>query len=123
MYSVARVKPRRPRVEPPGRHGRGYGTSVDDADQRRWTFLTNHGHVLVALSRSPEARVRDLAAEVGISERSAVSILGDLEEAGYISKERVGRRNVYRLDPERHLRHPAESTVPIASLLAIFENR
>ncbi len=95
---------------------------MDDAGQRRWTFLTNHGHVLVAISRSPQARVRDLAEEVGISERAAVSILGDLEAAGYISKERVGRRNVYRLDPQRHLRHPAESMVPIASLLAIFED-
>lgn len=96
---------------------------MDDADQRRWTFLTNHGHVLVAVSRRPEARVRDLADEVGISERAALSILGDLEEAGYITKQRAGRRNSYRLNAELHLRHPAESMVPVASLLALFEPR
>lgn len=91
-------------------------------DDRRWTFLTNHGHVLVALSRTPDLRVRDLADHVGISERAVVSILHDLEAAGYIGKQRVGRRNTYRLDPDMHLRHPAESTVPIAALLKIFED-
>lgn len=101
----------------------GYCGAVTSPDDRPWTFLTNHGHVLVALSRSPDARVRDLADEVGISERAAASILRDLESAGYISKQRVGRRNTYRLDPDMRLRHPAESTVPVASLLGIFEGR
>ena len=92
----------------------GYCDAVTSPDDRRWTFLSNHGHVLVALSRTPDARVRDLADEVGISERAALSILGDLETAGYISKQKVGRRNTYRLHPDMRLRHPAESTVRIA---------
>lgn len=89
--------------------------------ERQWTFLTNHGHLLVAISRSPRARIRDLAAEVGITERSAQLILRDLEAAGYVTKERVGRRNEYRLDAGRYLRHPAESTVRVTSLLNLFE--
>lgn len=100
--------------------GAGYRGRVDAAGERQWTFLSNHGHVLVAISKAPEARVRDLAAEVGIGERATLSILRDLETAGYISKERVGRRNIYRLDPEMRLRHPAESTVRVKALLAIF---
>ncbi|WP_372728821.1 helix-turn-helix transcriptional regulator [Nocardioides sp.] len=89
---------------------------------RSWTFLTNHGHVLVALSRDPRARIRDLALSVGITERSAQLILADLEEAGYVTKEKVGRRNEYRLHPDRHFRHPAESDMPIRALLDIFDN-
>ncbi|WP_036829040.1 helix-turn-helix transcriptional regulator [Phycicoccus jejuensis] len=94
---------------------------MDTEQSRRWTFLSNHGHVLVALSRTPDCRVRELADLVGITERATLSILGDLEEAGYLTRTRVGRRTVYRVDPEMHLRHPAESTVPVAALLAIFD--
>lgn len=88
---------------------------------RTWTLLSNHGHVLVALSRNPTARIRDLAASVGITERAALKILADLEEAGYVTRERVGRRNEYRLHPDRRLRHPAESTVPVRDLLEVFD--
>lgn len=90
------------------------------APARSWTFLSNHGHLLVALSRDPDARVRDLAGAVGITERAASAILGDLEAAGYITRVRTGRRNSYRLHPERHFRHPAESTHAVGDLLAIF---
>lgn len=94
---------------------------MSDAPTRPWTFLSNHGHVLVAISRSPHAKIRELAAVVGITERAATSIVGDLESAGYITKHRIGRRNSYRLDPDRHLRHPAESSIPVAALLAVFD--
>ncbi|MEN8708264.1 MAG: winged helix-turn-helix domain-containing protein [Nocardioides marinisabuli] len=87
---------------------------------RTWTLLSNHGHVLVALSRNPTARIRDLAVSVGITERAAQKILADLEEAGYVTRERVGRRNEYRLHPDRRLRHPAESMVPVRDLLDVF---
>jgi DNA-binding transcriptional ArsR family regulator len=89
--------------------------------ERTWTFLTNHGHVLVALSRNPTMRIRDLAEAVGITERAAQAILRDLEDAGYVTREKLGRRNQYRLHPERHLRHPAESATPVRDLLGIFE--
>jgi len=88
---------------------------------RTWNFLTNHGHVLVFLSRDPEARIRDIAAAVGITERAAQAILGELESDGYVTKVKVGRRNRYEIHPELTFRHPAESGRPIAELLRIFE--
>lgn len=93
---------------------------MDPGTRRTWTFLSNHGHVLVAVSRNPHARIRDLAVDVGVTERAAQLILRDLEESGYITKEKVGRRNVYRLAAEGRLRHPAESTVRIKALLDLF---
>ena len=63
-----------------------------------WTFLSNHGHVLVQISRDPDVRIRDIADEVGITERRAHMILGDLEAAGYITITKVGRRSHYRIN-------------------------
>lgn len=88
---------------------------------REWTFLTNHAHVLVHLHANPDSRVRDLAEVVGITERSVLSILGDLEEAGYVTRNRVGRRNEYRVNEELKFRHPAEAGQPISKLLEIFD--
>ena len=91
-----------------------------DGSVREWTFLTNHAHVLVALHRDPDARIRDLAAAVGITERAVQSILGDLEGSGYVERERTGRRNHYRIRSDLTFRHPAEASEPIGALLAIF---
>ena len=85
-----------------------------------WRFLTNHGHVLIFLSRHPEARIRDIAVAVGITERSTQAILAELESDGYVTKIKVGRRNRYQLHPDRGFRHPQESTQPIGALLRIF---
>jgi predicted transcriptional regulator len=85
-----------------------------------WTFLTNHGHVLVTIAADPEARLREIAARVGITERAAQLIVGDLEAAGYLSKERVGRRNRYHVHEGGSFRHPAEADRTVDSLLAIF---
>jgi len=85
-----------------------------------WTFLTNHAHVLIHLHSHPDARVRDLAQSVGITERSVMSILADLEDSGYVTRTRVGRRNVYRVHPRLKFRHPAEADKPIGRLLEIF---
>jgi len=85
-----------------------------------WTFLSNHGHILVHLNNNPDSRVRDIAEAVGITERSAFSILSDLEEAKYISVKRVGRRNHYRILPNKNFRHPNEAQKPIGLLLKIF---
>jgi DNA-binding IclR family transcriptional regulator len=73
---------------------------------RRWTLLTNHGHALTYTARHPDARIRDIAAALGITERSAHRIVSELVEAGYISRTRKGRRNHYKVDPEARLRHP-----------------
>ena len=85
-----------------------------------WTFLTNHAHVLVHLHANPDARVRDLAQAVGITERSVMNILADLEDSGYVTRTRVGRRNEYRIHPRLKFRHPAEANQPIGRLLEIF---
>lgn len=91
-----------------------------DAQVRGWTFLSNHGHVLVAIKETPDARLRDLAARVGISERAIQLIVADLEAAGYVVKTRTGRRNHYVVTSGLHLRHPAESTSSVDDLLSIF---
>ena len=87
---------------------------------REWTFLSNHGHVLVHLSRYPDSRVRDIADTVGITERSTQAILADLEESGYVTITRIGRRNSYKVNTGLKFRHPSEASKPISSLLKIF---
>ncbi|MDY7106615.1 MAG: helix-turn-helix domain-containing protein [Actinomycetota bacterium] len=85
-----------------------------------WTFLTNHAHVLVAIARNPELRQRDIALMVGVTERAAQKILRELEDEGYVSRVRVGRRNHYELHADRPLRHPLESDHDVRELLELF---
>lgn len=94
-------------------------TAVADAGARHWTFLSNHGHVLVCLARDPDARLRDVAVAVGITERAVQKIVSDLEEAGVVERLRDGRRNRYRLFLERPLRHPIEAHRTVGSLLGM----
>lgn len=82
-----------------------------------WTFLSNHGHVLICIAEEPDIRGRDIAARVGITERAAQSIVADLVEAGYVSRDRVGRRNQYEVHPELPLRHPVEKEHSVGELL------
>lgn len=84
-----------------------------------WTFLSNHSHVIICLARDPEIRMRDIAAAVGITERAVIRILTELEESGYINKERVGRRNRYSIVADKHLRHPLEEHHSIRGILAL----
>lgn len=92
----------------------------DDTPSREWTFLSNHGHVLVFLSREPGARIRDIADSVGVTERTTQAILSELEADGYVTKEKIGRRNSYIVHPEKRFRHQAESSKPVGDLLKIF---
>ncbi|MEU9148615.1 MarR family winged helix-turn-helix transcriptional regulator [Streptomyces sp. NPDC048349] len=85
-----------------------------------WTFLTSHARVLLALSRNPGARLRDVADTCVLTERTVQSIVSDLEEGGYLTRVRVGRRNHYRITPSATFRHPAEAGRDIAGLLALF---
>jgi DNA-binding MarR family transcriptional regulator len=87
---------------------------------KEWTFLTNHAHVLLAIAREPKARLRDVATSVGITERAAQAIVADLEAAGYLRRERVGRRNEYTVNPGGRFRHPAEADHSIGELLSLF---
>ena len=83
----------------------------------RWTFLTNHGHVLVCIAEDPGVRGRDIAARVGITERATQSIIADLVAEGYVTRTRVGRRNQYEIHPDVPLRHPIEGGHSVGDLL------
>lgn len=85
--------------------------------KHRWTFLTNHSHVLILLHANPGMLLREVAARVGITERAVQQIILDLEEAGFVERERVGRQNHYRVMTRNRLRHPVESHCRIADLL------
>ncbi|MCA9705237.1 MAG: winged helix-turn-helix transcriptional regulator [Myxococcales bacterium] len=82
-----------------------------------WTFLSNHAHVLICLARDPDARLRDIAERVGITERAVHRIVSELEDGGVITRTRTGRRNHYEIDPNASMRHPLESTRTVGSLL------
>lgn len=94
-------------------------TSNTDSPPSAWTFLTNHAHVLLCIARDPAARVRDLAVQVGITERAVQRIITELEQAGYLSHVRDGRRNRYDVHAERPLRHPIERHRSVAELIAL----
>ena len=85
-----------------------------------WTFLTNHAHVLLCIAGDPDARLRDVAARVGITERAAQRIVAELEAEGYLERHRVGRRNHYQLHPELPFRHPVEKHVEIGPLIDLL---
>ncbi|MFF9345014.1 MULTISPECIES: helix-turn-helix transcriptional regulator [unclassified Streptomyces] len=97
-----------------GENGNGY--------QPRWTFLTNHARVLLAVARDPEMRLRDVAARCGVTERTVQAIVADLEEGGYLARARAsdGRRNRYRVNADAPFRHPAEAGHEIAGLLELL---
>ncbi len=90
---------------------------MPDGKRPTWTFLTNHGHVLVCIARDPGIRGRDIAEQVGITERSAQAIVGDLVEAGYVQRTRVGRRNHYVVNLDLPVRHPVEQPHRVGELL------
>ncbi len=87
---------------------------------KTWTFITNHARVLISIAGNPGVRTRDIAARIGITERATQRIVAELEQAGYISHEKVGRRNHYDLKPDAHLRHPLEHNVEVRHLIDLL---
>jgi predicted transcriptional regulator len=87
---------------------------------RNWGFLTNHALVLLCITRDPGVRLRDIAATVGITERSAFGIVSDLAAAGYVVKEKGGRRNQYRVEADRPLPESVDRQLAIGDLLALL---
>jgi DNA-binding MarR family transcriptional regulator len=85
-----------------------------------WTFLTNHAHVLLCVTKDPSTRMRDVADAVGITERAAQRIVAELVEAGYLEREREGRRNRYRVHSELPLRHPLENDHAVGTILRVL---
>ena len=89
-------------------------------EQSSWTFLSNHAHVLLCIGRDPDVRIRDIADLVGITERAAQGIVGDLVAEGYLVRERVGRRNRYQIRADLALRHPLEANHQIGELVDLL---
>jgi DNA-binding MarR family transcriptional regulator len=87
---------------------------------KSWRFVTSHTQVLLCLQQNPEVRLRDVAATVGITERAAQRIVTDLVDAGYVTRERVGRRNRYVLNRKIRMRHPSQSEHEIGELLDVL---
>ena len=92
-----------------------------DNDHKTWRFLSNHTQVLLSLHRDPNARFRDIAEQVGITERAAQRIVADLIDSGYVESERVGRRNRYRINTDIAMRHPAQDGHEIGELLRVLQ--
>jgi predicted transcriptional regulator len=95
-------------------------SSTND-NHRTWRFLSNHTQVLLFLHGDPNARFRDIAQHVGITERAAQRIVADLVETGYLESERVGRRNRYRINTDNAMRHPAQKGHQIGELLKLLQ--
>src|SRR6476469_2692871 len=85
-----------------------------------WSFLTNHARVLVCIAQDPGARLRDIAASLGITERSAYSIVTDLTDAGYVVKHKDGRRNRYQIQAHLPLPDPVGRERAIGDVLAVL---
>ena len=95
-------------------------TPVSVEAPSRWTFLTNHAHVLIALSANPDLVLREVALLVGITERGVQRIVQDLEDGGFIRREKAGRKNHYQVLTDQPLRHPIEAHRTIGDLLKLI---
>lgn len=93
---------------------------MSSTEGKPWRFVTNHTQVLLAIARDPDIRAREIAQTVGITERAAQRIVGDLVESGYVTSTRVGRRNHYTINRRRKMRHPAQSRQEIGDLLDLL---
>ena len=96
------------------------GPETNRHEAGTWAFLTNHAHVLLCIARDPESRARDIAEQVGITERATQRILADLIADGYVTRTKVGRRNHYKINPRGHLRHPVLRDLSIGPLLEVL---
>jgi hypothetical protein len=88
-----------------------------------WTFLTNHGHVLVCIAQNSDIRIAQIADLVGIGERAAHRIVGELVRDGYVMRIKDGRRNTYAVDFSRTLRHPLECEHTIGSIFRVLSGK
>ena len=93
---------------------------MSSPESSRWHFLTNHSQVLLCIEHNPDSRLRDIAEMVGVTERAAQRIVRDLVDAGYVRRERVGRRNRYAVDSHAPMRHPAQSEFEVGALLRLL---
>ena len=85
-----------------------------------WSFLTNHAQVVLCIAKDPRIRLREIGETVGITERAAHRIVGDLAAAGYVARERQGRRNHYTIQPDLPLPDPLARSQKVGDLLALL---
>ena len=85
-----------------------------------WKFLTNHALVLGWITQRPQSTAREIALAIGITERTALKIIGELDGSGYLTRRRKGRRNVYKVNLSTPLRHPLEGEIPVGDLLRVI---
>lgn len=83
-----------------------------------WTFLSHHAHILILLARNPDETIDNLALKSGVTSRSVVSVLRDLHEGGYITKNKRGRRNHYDINSGQPLRHPTNGHHTVGELIS-----
>jgi len=95
-------------------------SGMSSPESARWHFVTSHTQVLLCLQRNPRVRLRDIAQTVGITERAAQRIVTDLVHAGYVSREREGRRNHYTLNRSAHMRHRSQLNHEVGELLDLL---
>jgi predicted transcriptional regulator len=94
--------------------------STESIKTTQWTFLTNHFHILLVLSREPTSRISDMAHQVGITQRALQRILAELTEDGVVKIKKDGRRNVYTINRKKRLKHTLESKHNVGELLDIL---
>lgn len=90
---------------------------------RDWSFLTNHGRALLLVAADPDARLRDLAEVLGVTERTAFGLVADLTAAGYVVKEKDGRRNRYRIRTDRRIEDPATRERTVGDIVDLLAER
>lgn len=96
-------------------------TAPEPAPAKGWTFLTNHAHVLLCLARGESLTARELGLRIGITERAVQVILADLTAGDYLTKKKLGRRNVYTVNRRGRLRHPLEAHHTIGELITALD--
>ena len=95
-------------------------SGMSSPESKSWHFVTSHTQVLLCLERNPDVRLRDVAQTVGITERAAQRIVGDLAEGGYVTRQRIGRRNHYTVNRGARMRHPSQIAHEIGQLLDLL---
>jgi len=96
---------------------------MNNNNNENWTFFSNHVHVLICLTRTPQPTTRKIATQVGITERAVQRILAKLTRAGIVSIGKEGRRNRYELHLDQQLRHPLESHKTIGEFISLIGNQ
>jgi predicted transcriptional regulator len=96
-------------------------TKLKSKDKSTWTFFSNHGHAIILLSRQPDLKIREIATEIGLTERAMIRIINDLVAAGYLFVKKSGRRNYYRVNLKGPFRHSIEQSRTIGDVVSLFK--